>query len=613
MSYENALSAAVDAALAAGALLRAEFHRAGGPRGSGSHADADREAEEEIRRRLLAACPWGYLGEETGPASGTDTTGHVWLVDPNDGTSTFLRGYRGSSVSIGAVRAGVPVLGVVYAFGYPDDGGDLLAWAEGCGPIRRNGRALEPAPAGAAARLAGGTVVLVSQHADRNPEANARCVAPGRHRALPSIAYRLALVAAGEAVAAVSLNGPGAWDYGAGHALVAAAGGILLDEAGQEVRYAANGASQTRFCFGGAAAAVRALAGRPWAEVLGRAGPAAAASPPRFPQAPRAPGRAVADAGRLARAQGCLLGQLAGDALGALVEFEGENAIAAAFPQGVRDLVDGGHYHTLAGQPTDDSELALMLARSLVELGRFEVGAVREAYRHWLRSRPFDCGHTTFRGLTGTPDRGSKANGSLMRVSPLGIFAAGRATEAAAWAREDSSLTHPNPTCREACAAYVAAIATAVAGGDARAACDAAAAEAARGGVAEVADALAAAAAGPPRDFHRQSGFVLIALQNAFHRLLHAPSLEEGVIATVAALGDTDTNAAIAGALLGAVHGRAGVPARWRAALLTCRPLAATGASHPRSMEFWPVDALELAEALLVAGGGAARIRKGND
>ena len=60
---------------------------------------------------------------------------------------------------------------------------------------------------------------------------------------MPSIAYRLALVAAGEGVAAVSLNGPVGWDYAAGHALVSAAGGVLLDQRGAKVTYGRDGSS----------------------------------------------------------------------------------------------------------------------------------------------------------------------------------------------------------------------------------------------------------------------------------------------------------------------------------------------------------------------------------
>jgi ADP-ribosylglycohydrolase len=101
----------------------------------------------------------------------------------------------------------------------------------------------------------------------------------------------------------------------------------------------------------------------------------------------------------------------------------------------------------------------------------------------------------------------------------------------------------------------------------------------------------------PPADFQRQSGWVRTALQNAFHRALAAPSLEDGIVETVMAGGDTDTNAAIAGALLGAVHGRNALPAAWRSPVLTARALP--GTPRPRPQCLWPVDAEDLAERLL--------------
>ena len=58
--------------------------------------------------------------------------------------------------------------------------------------------------------------------------------------------------------------------------------------------------------------------------------------------------------------------------------------------------------------------------------------------------------------------------------------------------------------------------------------------------------------------------------------------------------------AGIAGALLGALHGRGGIPSRWILPLLACRPLAEAGALRPRPIEYWPDDVLELAEALLL-------------
>ena len=117
-----------------------------------------------------------------------------------------------------------------------------------------------------------------------------------------------------------------------------------------------------------------------------------------------------------------------------------------------------------------------------------------------------------------------------------------------------------------------------------------------------VAEMLRAAQGGAPDEYYRQMGWVRIAFQNAFHQALRAPSFEEGVVDTIGRGGDTDTNAAIAGALLGAIHGREAVPARWRHRLLACRPLREAGARRPRPVEFWPADALELAERLVLAG-----------
>lgn len=51
----------------------------------------------------------------------------------------------------------------------------------------------------------------------------------------------------------------------------------------------------------------------------------------------------------LARAKGCLLGQLAGDSLGSLVEFQSPEEIRRSYPDGVREPADGGTWNTIAG------------------------------------------------------------------------------------------------------------------------------------------------------------------------------------------------------------------------------------------------------------------------
>ena len=105
---------------------------------------------------------------------------------------------------------------------------------------------------------------------------------------------------------------------------------------------------------------------------------------------------------------------------------------------------------------------------------------------------------------------------------------------------------------------------------------------------------------GPPADYVHQQGWVLTAFRNVLWQLSHAQNLEEAVVNTVMRGGDTDTNAAICGALLGAVYGRDAIPAQWTECLLSCRPAAGQQhVSRPRPECFWPVDAPELAEHLI--------------
>jgi len=299
------------------------------------------------------------------------------------------------------------------------------------------------------------------------------------------------------------------------------------------------------------------------------------------------------------------MGQLAGDALGSLVEFQSPETIRRRYPGGVRELADGGTWNTIGGQPTDDSELALMLARMLVERGTYDADAALKAYRFWLDSGPFDCGATTAAGLRGHPNHGSQANGALMRISPLGIFGAGyERSQVSGWARRDASLTHPNPVCQQANALYAMAIAHSIrTGAGSQSLYESILAWAAE---MEVAPALMTAIQdaedSAPADYVHQQGWVLIAFRNALWQLLHAPNLEEAVVDTVMRGGDTDTNAAICGALLGAVHGLDAVPDQWSKRVLNCRPEAGKpGVHQPRSKCFWPVDALELADKLLHA------------
>jgi ADP-ribosyl-[dinitrogen reductase] hydrolase len=557
--------------------LLEEFHRPVGPRGHQGHCEVDREIEEELREALMAIVPGTFAGEETGMTTGSQA-GYIWMVDPHDGTFEFMQARRGSAISVALLRGSLPILGVVCSPNSPDRGRDTIAWAEGERAIIRNGKPVRnDLSAGA---LSKGGFVWATASSSLKPVTWSLAVAPARYIAMPSIAYRLARIAAGDGVATMSVHGVAEYDIAGGMALIAAAKGVVLDAEGRDIVLQGNAAARVTGVFAGAPDAARKLAAFTWRQL---------------DQEPRRPARVVLGFPRnsqhLERAQGVLLGQTIGDSLGSRVEFKSAAEIRKLFPDGVRELADGGPYHTIAGQPTDDSEMALTLARAILRHGGFEREKVLDAYREWLQTRPIDIGETTERGLLGLHTTESESNGSLMRVSPIGVWAAGDPARAAATAREDSGLTHPNPVCLEACAAYCAAIAAGVAGASRK----------------EMVEAALAHSSGPaheailrnaiPDSFDR--GWVITALQNAFFRLASSASPEESLVATVGCGGDTDTNGAIAGALLGALHGRDAFPSRWIQPVLACRPLAEAADPRPRPMEYWPDDVLELAEALL--------------
>ena len=166
------------------------------------------------------------------------------------------------------------------------------------------------------------------------------------------------------------------------------------------------------------------------------------------------------------RARGAMIGALCGDAFGSQVEFMSASSIKAKYPKGLTEIAGSPVWHTAAGQATDDGELALSLAQSIVEAGKYDRAAARSWYRKWYKSSPFDIGGTTRAALcsdSAHPRSDSQANGSLMRIIPLAILGGIDAPDNAAL---DSGITHPNAVPRAACAAYVAAAQMAIATGD---------------------------------------------------------------------------------------------------------------------------------------------------
>ncbi|WP_374241174.1 ADP-ribosylglycohydrolase family protein [Zoogloea sp.] len=285
-------------------------------------------------------------------------------------------------------------------------------------------------------------------------------------------------------------------------------------------------------------------------------------------------------------AMGAVLGALIGDAAGATLEFLGRTPSAEEVEKAL-GMCGGGIWNTARGQVTDDGELTLALLQALAGQPRYDVNRAARAYRRWYLSAPFDIGNATANALEdGDPDSpgladliarralrfnaDSKANGSLMRATPLGVWSARVSVEeAVAAARADARLTHPNPSCQWSTAAYVVAIRhLTLKADDHRGAFEAARSILPAGEGDEVRRWLDDAAAGRLPPFHPQAGFVRIAFTHAFHHLQQRTPHVQALRETLGGGGDTDTNACIVGGLLGALWGERGLPGEMRAAVM---------------------------------------------
>lgn len=266
------------------------------------------------------------------------------------------------------------------------------------------------------------------------------------------------------------------------------------------------------------------------------------------------------------RAKGCLMGLMCGDALGAPVEFHTPSDVCNRYPDGLPGMVDGWGttYSRKSGGITDDSEMAIALLRSLLNEHGFNNLATRAQYIDWLSTEPQDVGITISSALNGSYNPDSQANGAMMRVAPIGIYAALHPEwdwESAA--ADDCSITHIHPRCSNANIIYTESLKLAMLG-ESPADIYAAACERATAlDDVKLLSRLRAAEYEEP-EYHPNVGWVEIAFQCVYYWLLHAEDYPSAMCRIVEKCGDPDTNAAIAGALLGAVFGIQGIPNSWQ-------------------------------------------------
>lgn len=274
------------------------------------------------------------------------------------------------------------------------------------------------------------------------------------------------------------------------------------------------------------------------------------------------------------RARGMLLGLAVGDALGAGVEGWSRERILAEVGE-VTDYLPGSEINrTRPGQVTDDTDMAMALAESLLEAGGYDEATALKHYLEWFRGDPIGIGNNTAHVLAAA-DRGedvraaaaeyhrrsggmSAGNGSLMRCAPLAIYFRDDPGAMADAAWRDSTLTHHDEIAAHACVAFTRLLRAALLGEDAPTPLTASA-EVAAAAVPDVAEAT--------RRAQGQFAFVLAALQVAVTAARHFGTFVDGLTWAVNLGGDTDTNGAVAGALLGAAHGVRAIPGRWLDAL----------------------------------------------
>ena len=287
-------------------------------------------------------------------------------------------------------------------------------------------------------------------------------------------------------------------------------------------------------------------------------------------------------------AWGALVGAWCGDAAGAIVEGFGRGASDRTINECLA-MVGGGVHNTDPGAITDDGELTATLLRALTPYNAsydFPLNEVAKAYRTWFRSNPFDVGYTCRTAFDAadvadeevgqkmldmtarrTQSLDSQANGALMRIMPVAVWCAAHARSEGlktehviATIREhaatDARLSHPNQICVEANILYcIAAVHLINNPGDGLGALTIVETEIQERCTTAVVDWYYTSTSLSNDNFCVNGGHVKHAFRAAFYHLRRRSTYDEAIRDVLRHGGDTDTNCAIVGGLIGALHG----------------------------------------------------------
>jgi 3'(2'), 5'-bisphosphate nucleotidase len=197
--------------------------------------EADMASHRTIVASLTRLTPdIPVLSEESGdiPFEQRRRWHEYWLVDPLDGTKEFIKRNGEFTVNIALIRDGRPVLGVVHV---PAKDTDYYG-AEGVGAFRKIGDSRPGAIH--VSSLGGGPVRVVGSRSHRGSSLDSYLERLGDHQMVPmGSSLKICLVASGDADVYPRLGPTCEWDTAAAQGVVEAAGGRVVDLAGEPLRY----------------------------------------------------------------------------------------------------------------------------------------------------------------------------------------------------------------------------------------------------------------------------------------------------------------------------------------------------------------------------------------
>ena len=190
--------------------------------------DGDLAVDALLNRELLRARPgYGWLSEESPDDAARLDARRLFIVDPVDGTTAYVKGRPWFAVSVAVVEDGLPTAGVVFAPALDEFYAACFRGGASC-----NGEAIAASPVAeleGCAMLAPAGMVEDRRWAEPWP-----AMQVGQRSAL---AYRMAVVAAGRFDAAVSLGWKNDWDIAAGDLIAREAGAATSDQSGRPLRF----------------------------------------------------------------------------------------------------------------------------------------------------------------------------------------------------------------------------------------------------------------------------------------------------------------------------------------------------------------------------------------